>query len=264
MKKTSQRLNLCVPTSTSGPEWPVTVLPNGSGKRWLAQGILDLLAIDPAQLTRVIDRRVYEATRTGEAFHDPQGARAAMEGWGYPRTWLDFETIGFAVPRWHGTRPHQPVPFQFSAHIEQSNGDIEHQEFLSLDGTDPRRACAEALVDMIPLVGAVIAYNASFEKRCIVELASAFPDLEERLRAIADRVVDLLPVTRASWYHRDQRSRPSCQQLLPNSTMPALRCKTGAALRRLIARRSRQTLVDIAGRPSMPRCAFIVGATRGP
>ena len=31
------------------------------------------------------------------------------------------------------------MPFQFSAHIEQSNGDIEHQEFLRLDGTDPHR-----------------------------------------------------------------------------------------------------------------------------
>ena len=62
-----------------------------------------------------------------------------MEGWAYPRTWLDFETIAFPVPRWRGTRPYQPMPFQFSAHIEQSNGDIEHQEFLRLDGTDPRR-----------------------------------------------------------------------------------------------------------------------------
>ncbi|MCS3731377.1 DUF2779 domain-containing protein [Bradyrhizobium betae] len=215
MKRTSQRLNLSTSTLPSGPEWPVTVLPNGSGKRWLAQGILDLLAIDPAQLTRVIDRRVHEATQTGKVYHDAQGARAAMEGWAYPRTWLDFETIGFAVPRWRGTRPHQPIPFQFSAHVEQSNGDIEHQEFLSLDGTDPRRPCAEALVYMIPSVGAVIAYNASFEKRCIAELATAFPDLEGSLRAIADRVVDLLPVTRANWYHRDQRGSWSIKAVLP-------------------------------------------------
>jgi hypothetical protein len=55
-------------------------LPNGSGKRWLAQGIDDLLKIDPAQLTRVIDRRVYDATLTGEVYHDAEGVRAAMEG----------------------------------------------------------------------------------------------------------------------------------------------------------------------------------------
>jgi hypothetical protein len=79
MKRTSQRLDLSASALPSGPEWPVTVLPNGSGKRRLAQGISNLLAIDPAQLTRVIDRRVYDATRRGEVYHDAKGARAAME-----------------------------------------------------------------------------------------------------------------------------------------------------------------------------------------
>lgn len=215
MNGPSQYLDLSASALPSAPAWPVTVLPNGSGKRWLAQGIDDLLKIDPAQLTRVIDRRVYDATLTGAVYHDAEGARAAMEGWAYPRTWLDFETIGFPIPRWRGTRPHQPIPFQFSAHIEQSKGDIEHQEFLSLDGTDPRRPCAEALVDMIPSTGAVIAYSASFERSRINELASGFPDLEERLRAIADRMVDLLPVTKANWYHRDQRGSWSIKAVLP-------------------------------------------------
>jgi hypothetical protein len=138
-----------------------------------------------------------------------------MESWAYPRTWLDFETVAFVVSRWIGTQPRRPIPFQFSAHIEEMNGHIDHREFLSLDGTDPRRPCAEALADMIPPTGAVIAYSASFEKRCIIDLASAFPDLEEGLRAIADRLVDLLPVTRANWYHRDQRGSWSIKAVLP-------------------------------------------------
>ena len=87
-----------------------------------------------------------------------------MSGWAYPRTWLDFETIAFALPRWVGTRPYQQVPFQFSAHIEAEDASIAHREFLSLDGFDPRRACAEALVAKVPPEGAVIAYNASFER----------------------------------------------------------------------------------------------------
>ena len=92
MKKPHQRLELSVSALDLGPEWHVSILPNGGGKRWLEQGIDDLLAIDPAQLTRVIHRRVYDATLTGVAYHDAAGARAAMEGWAYPRTWLDFET----------------------------------------------------------------------------------------------------------------------------------------------------------------------------
>ena len=198
-----------------GPEWPETVLPNGGGKKWLKQGVDDLLAIDPDALTSAMQQRVHHATVTGETYHDADGARAAMADWAFPRTWLDFETIGFAIPRWIGTRPYQQVPFQFSAHIEDENGRIKHCEFLSLDGRDPRRACAEALLAMIPRTGAVIAYNAGFEKARINELAAAFVDLANGLNAIATRIVDLLPVTRANWYHRDQRGSWSIKYVLP-------------------------------------------------
>lgn len=199
----------------SGPEWPVTVLPNGGGKKWLEQGVDDLLAIDPSALSSAIHQRVHHATVTGETYHNADGARTAMADWAFPRIWLDFETIGFAIPRWIGTRPYQQVPFQFSAHIEDKNGRIEHCEFLSLDGSDPRRDCAEALLAAIPRTGAVIAYNAGFEKARINELADAFVDLANDLNAIAARIVDLLPVARANWYHRDQRGSWSIKYVLP-------------------------------------------------
>ena len=191
------------------------MLPNGGGKRWIESSVVDLFAVDPADLTSVMHKRVHHATVTGDTYHDVDGARAEMAGWAFPRTWLDFETIAFAVPRWIGTRPYAQVPFQFSAHVEEADGGIDHREFLSLDGTDPRRTCAETLVAMIPATGAVIGYNASFEKGRIVELAAAFPDLADALSGIADRIVDLLPVTRANWYHRDQRGNWSIKAVLP-------------------------------------------------
>ena len=205
----------CHAALPAGPDWPVTVLPNGGGKRWIERNVLDLLAVDPSELMSAVHKRVHHATVTGEIYHDIVGARAVMGGWAFPRTWLDFETIAFAVPRWIGTKPYGQVPFQFSAHIEDADGTIDHREFLSLDGTDPRRGCAEALVTMIPVDGAVIGYNASFEKSRIVELAAVFPDLAPALLGVAERVVDLLPVTRANWYHRDQRGSWSIKAVLP-------------------------------------------------
>ena len=199
----------------AGPDWPVTVLPNGGGKRWIERNIIDLLDVDPAALTSAAHQRVHRATVTGEVHHDLAGACAAISGWAFPRTWLDFETIAFAVPRWIGTRPYQLVPFQFSAHVENEAGLIEHREFLSLDGRDPRRACAEALIGLLPVAGAVVTYNASFERSRIRELADAFPDLAPSLDAIAARIVDLLPITRASWYHREQRGSWSIKAVLP-------------------------------------------------
>lgn len=198
-----------------GPEWPVTILPNGGGKKWLARGVENLLEVNPSALTSLTHQRVHRATVSGEPYHDVVGAKAAMATWAFPRTWLDFETISFALPRWVGTRPYQQIPFQFSAHVEAEDGSIAHHEFLSLDGNDPRRACAAALLNVIPRTGAVIGYNASFEKARIVELAATYPDLADGLNAIAARIVDLLPVTRANWYHRDQRGSWSIKYVLP-------------------------------------------------
>jgi hypothetical protein len=191
------------------------VLCNGGGKKWRARGIEDLFAVDPAQLTNPLHQRIHAATVNDEPYHDARGASVVIDSWSYPRTWLDFETIMFAVPIWVGTSPYRQIPFQFSAHVEQADGTVRHEEFLSLDGTDPRRACAEALCAFIPSEGAVIAYWASFEREQVVALAEAFPDLAPELRSIAERIVDLHPVTRQHWYHRDQRGSWSIKYVLP-------------------------------------------------
>ncbi len=204
----------CRRNAPPGPEWPVTVLPRGAGKPWLERGVDNLLDLTEADLTAK-HARILAATRDGIPFHDADGARKAMAGWGWPRAWLDFETVAPAIPRWVGTRPYQQIPFQFSLHLERRGGRMTHHEFLSCDGSDPRRACAEALVEHIPEGATVIAYNAAFERKVLRDLAGAFPDLAPRLEAMAEATVDLLPVARNHWYHRDQRGSWSIKAVLP-------------------------------------------------
>lgn len=138
-----------------------------------------------------------------------------MSEWGWPRAWLDFETIAPAVPLWLGTRPYQQVPFQFSLHLEQEDGDIAHYGFLSVDRNDPRPECAERLVATIPAGATVIAYNASFERSVLRSLAEISPGHSEALLAMAEKTVDLLPIARKHWYHRDQRGSWSIKAVLP-------------------------------------------------
>lgn len=210
----------CGSSEPPPPEWPITLLPN-TGKSvariWATKDVHDLRDIPEGALGSPVHNRIHRATLTGETYHDLAGAVAATSGWAFPRAYLDFETIAFAVPRWIGTRPYQQVPFQFSCHIETADGAISHHEFLSIEGSDPQRTCAEALLRCCGngAVGSVIAYNASFERRCILELAEACSDLAQDLREIASRLVDLLPVTRANYYHRDQRGSWSIKAVLP-------------------------------------------------
>ncbi|KQP48436.1 hypothetical protein ASF31_02225 [Brevundimonas sp. Leaf280] len=181
------------------------------------QGLFDLADLPAGQLKNPVHERIREVTATGVAYHDRQGAREAIRGWAWPRAYLDFETVGPAAPLWVGTKAFQQVPFQFSCHIEALDGGVEHSGFLSIDGEDPRRACAEALVALLDAerCGSVIAYNASFERRCVVELAEAFPDLATSLHGIAAKIVDLLAVARNHYYHRDQRGSWSIKAVLP-------------------------------------------------
>lgn len=200
------------------PEWPIDILPRVGSRlagEMAQQGVFDLRELSVDFLKKPQHRIVHQATVSGIPYHDPAGAMKATENWHFPRHYLDFETIALPVPAWIGTRPYQQVPFQFSCHRELADGSITHCSFLSVDGADPRRICAEALIECVGTAGAIIAYNASFERSCVRGLADALPDLAPELLAIAERFVDLLPVTQAHYYHRDQRGSWSVKKVLP-------------------------------------------------
>ncbi|GAA4411997.1 DUF2779 domain-containing protein [Quisquiliibacterium transsilvanicum] len=208
----------CAAQAGAQPEYPVTLLPGNAGKRLAAQliaeGHLDLRRVPADRFTEADLALVARVTREGEPWIDPMAARI-VRALPYPRACLDFETIGFAVPVWPGTRPWQQLPFQWSCHVEHADGRLEPLEFLDLSGADPSRGCAEALVRAIPADGVVIAYNAGFERNVINQLARRFPDLGEPLTRIAQRLFDLLPVVRSHYYHRDMMGSRSIKAVLP-------------------------------------------------
>ncbi|RFB01409.1 DUF2779 domain-containing protein [Parvularcula marina] len=213
----------CASALPAPPEWCTSILPNANGKKAAAalaeEGVDDLLKVPVGYFDNPVLHRIHQATVSGVPFHEADAIKAKVGSWHYPLHFLDFETIQFAVPRWIGTRAYAQIPFQFSNHILQTDSTVVHHEFLDLSGNDPRRACAEALVDILctPEVaaGSVVAYFASFEKQCIKALALAFSDLSDDLMALHDRVVDLLPIVRNHYYHRDQRGSWSIKAVLP-------------------------------------------------
>jgi hypothetical protein len=199
------------------PEFPLGSLPRLHPKRRAAieENGIDDLREAPDELLNAIQQRVKECSVTGLPYFDAEGAAAALGIYGYPAYFLDFETIAFAVPTWEGTRPYQQIPFQFSLHIVQSDGNMQHVGFLDLSGRDPSQACAVDLIRLCGTQGPVFAYNAGFEARVIRELAERFPDLAPHLHAIASRLVDLLPIARNHYYHPSQHGSWSIKAVLP-------------------------------------------------
>lgn len=204
----------CYPEET---EYPVDCLPGVGPAKAAAlrtKGYEDIRDIPPGELTNERQERVRRVTVAGIAERLP-GAAEVLSGLGYPRYYLDFETINFAVPIWKGVRPYQQVPFQWSCHVEYRDGTIEHREFLDLSGDDPSRAFAERLIEQAGEDGPVLVYNQGFEGRVLSELATRYRRLAPALSAIRERLVDLWPVTRDAYYHPAMRGSWSIKAVLP-------------------------------------------------
>ena len=133
----------------------------------------------------------------------------------YPHSFLDFETIAFAVPEIVGTRPYEQLPFQWSLHVERPSGETTHAEFLAIEDFGNFDALASALLAAIPGEGAVFAYNASFERRVLELLARLSVTHATGLRALAARLVDLLPITKRAYYHPQMRGSWSLKAVIP-------------------------------------------------
>lgn len=140
-----------------------------------------------------------------------------LNGLLFPIYFLDFETYNHAIPLYDGQRPYQQIPFQYSLHILDSNGQITHKEFLADENTDETRVLAERLTKDIDIDGgSVVSYNDSFEKTRITELAEAFPDLAPSLLNINARMSDLRDIFRKGYvYKKEMGGSSSLKRVLP-------------------------------------------------
>lgn len=199
-------------------EFPVAWLPGPLSKALrdfvapLARG--DMRDV-PDTLLNPLQRRVRDATLSGQPFFDAKGAQQDLAPHPLPAYFLDFETVQFGVPQWEGTRPFQMLPFQFSLHRLDAQGQLAHRQFLDLSGADPSAMFAKELVlachEPIP----VFVYHAGFEGSRLKELAQRLPELAPALLSICGRLVDLLPVVRSRYYHPLQRGSWGIKHVLP-------------------------------------------------
>ena len=202
--------------SLEEPEYSVKKLPN-PGKlvaQLEAQGLMDLRDVPPDLLTKPIHARMQRAVISGNADLDP-AARDIVRELAYPRYYLDFETINFAVPIWKGTKPYQQVTFQWSCHVQHQDGTLTHSDFLDGSGEFPARACIEQLLEALGESGPIVTYYSSFEKTRLKELAELYPDLAPRINAVIGRIFDLWPVLREHYYHPGMNGSWSLKKVLP-------------------------------------------------
>lgn len=184
------------------PEISIFDLPGIRERKWelFREGIINL---DDARLTDLteLQQRMVHVYQNGERFVDAAAIQTSMAEWQYPLVFLDFETIGPAIPRYQGCKPYQQVTFQFSVHVQkQRDAELIHHEYLHADANDPRPALIPRLLEACGTQGSIVAYYGKFEAARIKELAEFSPEHSEALLALTERIVDPLPVFRHAVY----------------------------------------------------------------
>ncbi len=146
-----------------------------------------------------------------------EAVKDVMDSLNYPLYFIDYESCNFAIPEFDGTKPYQQIPFQYSLHIINENGEIEHREFLAeADDTNIIRHFAESMIEDMPEDGSVIVYNKAFEATRNKEIGKMYSDLNDEMERFNNNMVDLMiPFRNRDYYTKEMKGSYSIKYVLP-------------------------------------------------
>lgn len=180
------------------------------------QGIVNFTQIPDISNFSTAQQIQIESELTNKTIINKETIKEFVDNLSYPIYYLDFETFQQAIPQWKGIVPFMQIPFQYSIHVENEDGELEHKEFLAKDGFDPRYELAKKLVEDIPRDVTVLAYNMGFEKGVIRKLAEQFEEFSHHLMCIHDNIQDLMiPFQKKDYYTPSMRGSYSIKYVLP-------------------------------------------------
>ena len=212
-------ISYCWKSQRKIPEYSIFNIFNLGSKKQIelySQGIIKVEDIPENFDMTINQKQAVQNYKSKETYINKEKIQAFLNTLTYPIYHLDFETFHQAIPQWEGISPFMQIPFQYSLHIEQEDGSIEHKEFLAIDGIDPREELTKNLCNDIPNDVTVLAYNMSFEKGVIKKLAVNYPDLSSHLLNINENMKDLMfPFQKKYYVTEEMKGSYSIKYVLP-------------------------------------------------
>ncbi len=179
-----------------------------------AAGIVNLEQVPDSMELNDVQLRAKESA-LAETIFVSSGLGSSLNAVSWPCHYLDFETVATVLPLYNGGACHEQVVTQFSIHHKASpDADATHSEFLADPSKNCERELAEALIAALEDNGSIIVYS-NFEEKRIRGLMAKFPDLEVKLQAILNRLVDLHPIVKENVYHPAFKGSFSIKNVLP-------------------------------------------------
>jgi hypothetical protein len=153
------------------------------------------------------------------SYIDRENISAFINDLNYPLYFLDFETMGSAIPIYDNTRPYQQFVFQYSLHIlPEEKGILEHHEYLAETATnqDPRIGFVKQLLNDCGTSGDILVYNIGFERGKLNDLIELFPQYANEINNIINRLKDLMIPFQKRWYYTpEMKGSYSIKYVLP-------------------------------------------------
>ena len=173
--------------------------------------------IDKEVVNDKVTEQIRHSIKNIEPKIDKENIKEFLSTLYYPLYFYDFESYQAAIPTIDGTRPYQQICFQYSLHIVDEKGNIEHKEFLSDDYEgNPMYGLCKQLCEDIPKDSCAIAYHKSFECSRLNEMAEMFPEFREHLLNISKNTIDIeKPFANQDYYVKDMAGRSSIKVVLP-------------------------------------------------
>jgi len=168
---------------------------------WIDRGIYAIEDIDNPEVLTGAKKAQYEACVQGRPVIDRVGVKKALGELVYPLYFFDYEGSTSAIPMFDGFGAYEQIPFQYSLHIMQEDGSIEHKEFLITDPKgDLTRPLVERMKQDIDPRGTVIAWHKTYETERNTKLAELHPDYAKFLEEINEGMFDLKTIFSENYY----------------------------------------------------------------
>lgn len=140
--------------------------------------------------------------KSGLARIDKEKIERELSELEYPIYFIDYESVNPAIPLLDGTIPHQQIVFQYSLHVLDSpSTDLRHTEYLCRDSSaESFKKLVNQMRTDIGDAGSIIVWNKSFEAGRNREMGKLFPEHEQFLAHVNDRIYDLMDIFSKNYY----------------------------------------------------------------